>query len=203
MKNCITINLTKEKIIMKINEESTQEEIVRVVREKILGLKKLYQNEKTPIKVVGKILTDEEVKEIKDIMKNELDVEINFECQKKLGLSVIKETFYKDVEISTTKFYRGSIRSGKRLEYEGSIVVMGDVNGGAEVIAGENIAVLGSLRGLAHAGARGNKNAIISATTIETPQIRIANIIKEIEKEDILLKKTYAYINNEEIILEP
>ena len=68
---------------------------------------------------------------------------------------------------------------------------------GAEVIAGENIIVLGDLRGLAHAGAKGNKEAIIAASSIEAPQLRISNIIKEREREEILesTQKTYAYVD--------
>lgn len=89
-----------------------------------------------------------------------------------------------------------------KLEHEGSIVVLGDVNPGAEVIAGENIAVVGNLRGVAHAGAKGNKKAIISAVKIESPQLRIANIVKEIEKIEEEEKKTYAYVDDDKIILE-
>ena len=88
---------------------------------------------------------------------------------------------------------------GQKVEYEGSLVILGDVNDGAEVIAGENIIVLGILRGLAHAGAKGNREAIIAASSIEAPQLRIANIIKEREREEILedARRTYAYINSE------
>ena len=53
---------------------------------------------------------------------------------------------------------------------------------GAEVIAGGNITVVGTLRGVAHAGANGNIKAIIAANTIEDTQIRIANLVKEINE---------------------
>ena len=89
-----------------------------------------------------------------------------------------------------------------KIEYEGSIVIIGDVNPGAEVIAGENIAVIGNLRGVAHAGAKGNKKAIIAAINIQSPQLRIANIVKEIEKTEEETKKTYTYIQDDKIILE-
>jgi len=71
-------------------------------------------------------------------------------------------------------------------------------------VAGENIVVVGALRGLAHAGAKGNKEAIIAAEIIESPQLRISNIVKEREKEEIEAQKaTYAYVNaKEEIITE-
>ena len=74
------------------------------------------------------------------------------------------------------------MRSGQVEEYSGSIVIIGDVNAGAEVIAGGNIAILGALRGLAHAGAGGNTKAIITANFIDSTQIRIANMVKEVEE---------------------
>lgn len=74
----------------------------------------------------------------------------------------------------------------------------GDVNYGAEVIAGENVIVLGTLRGLAHAGANGNGEAIISAGAFETNQMRISNVVKEFEKEEFSnsIIKTNAYLND-------
>ena len=46
-----------------------------------------------------------------------------------LGLHGIKKSFNQEIESSQTKFHRGAVRSGQRIEYEGSIVVLGDVNG--------------------------------------------------------------------------
>ena len=89
------------------------------------------------------------------------------------------------------------------IEEDGSIVILGDVNSGAEVIASDNIVVLGNLRGLAHAGAKGNKQAIISAGLIDTVQIRIANIVKEIDRdEEPLHKQAYVYVQDDKIIIE-
>ena len=124
-----------------------------------------------------------------------------------LGLHGIKQSFKKEISTSKTKFYKGSLRSGQKIEFEGSIVIIGDVNAGAEVLAEDNVVVLGILRGMAHAGAKGNKEAIIAAASIESVQIRIADIVKEIEKEDSPEEtkeiKTYAYVNeNNEIVLE-
>ena len=121
----------------------------------------------------------------------------------KLGLYGIKETFKKNIDISNTKFYKGSIRSGNKIEFEGSIVIIGDVNAGSEIIAGENIAVVGILRGLAHAGAQGNKSAIITANEILSPQIRIADKIIELQKNSDQNTPKYAYINaSDNIVIE-
>lgn len=53
---------------------------------------------------------------------------------------------------------------------------------------------------MAHAGANGNKSAIIAANSIETLQIRIANIVKEIERDEVDILKTYAYIEKDDKI---
>ena len=122
---------------------------------------------------------------------------------KGLGLHSIKKTFEKEIAVSETKFHRGSLRSGQRIESEGSLVVIGDVNSGAEVIASDNIIVLGALRGLAHAGAKGNKQAIIAAGLVDTVQIRIANVVKEIDRdEEPMHKQAYVSVVDDKIIIE-
>ena len=209
MRSCVKISGEKDKILIKIKEEATQEEIIESFKKKLADLKKLYKEAKTPIFVTGKILKNSEMLEIKNLINSKIDVRIDFDSPKTLGLHGIKKSFDKEIESSETKFFKGSVRSGQRIEYEGSIVVLGDVNAGAEIIAGDNVIVVGVLRGLAHAGAQGNKKAIIAAASIECKQIRIANIIKEMEEEydeegNIILssRKTYASVEEEEIILE-
>ena len=203
LKNCVSINLKKDEILIKLSDEATQDEIVENLRRKLTELKKLYKEEKTPITVIGKVLKNKEIDEIQEVIKDKIDVEINFDTPKTLGLHSIKKTFKKDIGISETKFHRGSLRSGQKIETEGSVVILGDVNSGAEVIASENIVVLGALRGLAHAGAKGNKQAIISAGLLDVVQIRIANIVKEINRdEEIIHKQAYVYLLNNKIVIE-
>ena len=122
---------------------------------------------------------------------------------KSLGLSSIKKVYDKEIATSETKFQRGSLRSGQKIEVEGSLVVLGDVNSGAEVIASDNIVVLGALRGLAHAGAKGNKQAIVAAGLFDAVQIRIANIVKEIVRdEEPMHKQAYISVVDDKIIID-
>lgn len=205
MKNGISIITKENEIVVKINEELSQKEILDSVKKKIAEIKKIRKENDLPLFITGKNLSEEESKEIEKIIKDKIDIQITFDIPKILGLHGIKKAFNKEIAVSETKFHRGALRSGQRIEYEGSLVVLGDVNAGAEVIAGENIVVLGILRGLAHAGAKGNKEAIIAAASIEAPQIRISNIIKERTKEEIQDRtlKTSAYIDeNGEMIIE-
>jgi septum site-determining protein MinC len=72
--------------------------------------------------------------------------------------------------------YRGSLRSGQVLRKTESIVVIGDVNPGAQVISGGDIMVWGRLRGIAHAGAEGNRRSVVAAIDFVPTQLRIANL---------------------------
>lgn len=205
MNNCITINTKKDNIVLKINEDAEQDDIIICLKKKINELKNLYKDDKTPILVTGKVLKNKEIDEIQNIIKESIDVNVSFDSPRNLGLHEITKTYSKDVALSETKYLKGAIRSGQRIEFEGSVVIIGDVNDGAEVIASDNIVVIGSLRGLAHAGAKGNKEACIAASSIESAQIRIANIIREIGREELLTNvetKTYAYVKENNIEIE-
>jgi septum site-determining protein MinC len=72
---------------------------------------------------------------------------------------------------------RRTLRSGFRLQHSGHIVVLGDVNPGAEIIAGGNVIVWGHLRGVVHAGAEGDENAVVCALDLSPTQLRIAGQI--------------------------
>ena len=204
--NNISINLKKEENLVKINPEAKYEEILQELQKKLPQLKKLYKEEKTPLYIVGKHFENEQMDEITEKIQKVLPIEVHFDSPKDMGIHVIKNTFEEDLTVSETKYIRGAIRSGNRIEYEKSLIIIGDLNAGAEVIAGGNIIVTGALRGLAHAGAKGNTKAIIATRKMEAPQIRIANIVKEMEKPEEEQendgKQVVAYIEGEEIILE-
>lgn len=70
-----------------------------------------------------------------------------------------------------------TVRSGATVRYQGDIVVYGDVNAGAQVLATGNILVLGSLRGLAHAGLDGDERAVIIGFDLRPMQLRIGKKI--------------------------
>lgn len=68
-----------------------------------------------------------------------------------------------------------TLRSGTRVEFPGHVVVWGDVNPGAEIVAGGNILVWGRVRGSVHAGAQGDQDAVIAALELAPTQARIAD----------------------------
>ncbi|CAG0936740.1 putative septum site-determining protein MinC [Thermoflexales bacterium] len=72
---------------------------------------------------------------------------------------------------------RRTLRSGQQLRHPGSITIIGDVNPGAEIVAGGDIVVWGKLRGTVHAGAMGNETAVVCALDLAPTQLRIAQFI--------------------------
>jgi septum site-determining protein MinC len=103
-----------------------------------------------------------------------------------LGLSIRirQSTADKDAEFTTSTiegeeavFVHRTLRSGHKVKHPGHVVVLGDVNPGAEIIAGGNIIVWGRLRGTVHAGARGDQDAMVCALELSPTQLRIADKI--------------------------
>ena len=98
----------------------------------------------------------------------------------------IKDTTIREVELppiesdefgSDGVLVRITLRSGRRVRHTGHVIVIGDVNPGAEIIAGGDIVVWGRLRGTVHAGARGNEGAVVCALELKPMQLRIADNI--------------------------
>jgi septum site-determining protein MinC len=96
-----------------------------------------------------------------------------------------------------------TLRSGNQVRFAGHVIVMGDVNPGAEIICGGNIIVWGRLRGVVHAGAGGDEAAIVCALEFSPPQLRIGGTIAlSPEKEGPSLPEV-ARVKGDQIVVEP
>ncbi|OEH84237.1 septum site-determining protein MinC [Desulfuribacillus stibiiarsenatis] len=98
----------------------------------------------------------------------------------------------------SAKLYRGTIRSGQVIEHDGNLVIYGDVNSGAKVMATGDIMVLGRIMGLVHAGSKGDKERVVAGSSWGSIQVRIADCIGKAtptsqEKEGYCL--TIAYLD--------
>ncbi len=104
-----------------------------------------------------------------------------------------------------TILIKRTLRSGQRLHYDGNVVVLGDVNPGAEIVAVGNIIVMGQLRGVVHAGASGNENALVMSFRLAPTQLRIANHITRAPDGDSMQSDCpeIATIKNGVVTIEP
>lgn len=98
-----------------------------------------------------------------------------------------------------------TLRSGQSVKHEGSVIVIGDVNPGAEVVAGGNIVIMGALRGVVHAGAFGDDEAVVTAFKLKPTQLRIANHITRApdgEEGEAVEHPEIARVKNGSVIIE-
>jgi septum site-determining protein MinC len=107
-----------------------------------------------------------------------------------------------DQNNETALFINKTLRSGTRIEYPGHVVLLGDVNPGAEIIAEGNIIVWGRLRGAVHAGSKGDEGSKVCALDFAPMQLRIAEEAASIKKEKQILGPVAAFIRNERVVVE-
>lgn len=99
---------------------------------------------------------------------------------------------------------RHVVRSGQVVRHTGHVVIIGDVNSGAEIIAGADILVWGRLHGTAHAGTMGGESAVVCALELNPLQLRIADVVAR--PEDNARKSGYpeiAYVREHMIVVAP
>lgn len=104
-----------------------------------------------------------------------------------------------------SRFYRHTVRNGQRISYDGHVIIIGDVNPGGQVSASGSIIVLGALRGIAHAGVNGDRNAVVVAFSLQPTQLRISDIITRSPDGDSTKPDCpeIAYIKDDTLIIEP
>jgi len=92
-------------------------------------------------------------------------------------------------------FLNRTLRSGTRIEFAGNVVVFGDINPGAEVVAEGSVIIWGRLRGMVHAGCKGNRAAVICALDLSPTQLRIADEVSAVLKPQEHPRPEIARIN--------
>jgi septum site-determining protein MinC len=102
-------------------------------------------------------------------------------------------------------FIKRTIRSGQKVQYPCHITIIGDVNPGAEVVAGGDVIIWGKLRGTVHAGAQGDDGAVVCALFLAPTQLRISSHIArspEGEERDLVIPEI-ARVDEKGIVVEP
>ena len=96
-----------------------------------------------------------------------------------------------------------TLRSGVRVIYQGSVLVIGDVNPGSEIIAAGSVVVWGRLRGVVHAGAEGDEKAVVCALDLAPMQLRIARLVAVPPKRKGKPQPEIVHILNNQVVAEP
>ena len=186
--------------VINMNHFSDFDDMLESLVDKLSKGKKFYKGSTLKITTELKYINERESRRLKDILFDEF---------------LISDCIFEDQDDSTgkvftgiyegkTKFLRKTIRSGQSINYPGNIVIVGDVNPGAEIYAAGNIIVLGTLRGLVHAGTNGNEKAIIAAFKLEPQILQIGSIVTRSPEDEARPQyPEVAKIKNGSIIVEP
>ncbi|CRZ34364.1 septum site-determining protein MinC [Herbinix hemicellulosilytica] len=208
--NSVIIKGNNYGIIVVLDPELSFDELKEKVANKFKESSKFFKDAKLAISFEGRKLTNEEQRDILDIIGQNTDMHIvcviENDPEKEKVFKKTLEQKLMELENNTGQFYKGILRSGTSLEFETSVVIIGDVNNGARVVSKGNIVVLGSLKGTAFAGACGNTDAFVIALDMRPTQIRIADTIarspdkpmKDAEKEPKI-----AFLEDGNIYIEP
>lgn len=203
----ITFKATNNGLILMLNDDMGFDIIHSQIEEKLESSGQFFKDTKMEVLYKGRKLSEAEADILKELMIKKtgaLEIELKEEEVRRPRVSY-NSFFYEGVEEGRTKFYKGTVRSGQLLSYDGNIVIVGDVNPGAEVIAQGNILIMGALRGMVHAGCTGNERAIVACLNMQPVQLRIANVITR-SPDDTLRKGVImpeiAFIKDDIIYIE-
>lgn len=211
--NSVIIKCNKYGLIVILDENLPFEELIKDVEDKFKESAKFFKNAKMAMTIRGRSLTQAEEKQVVETIVDSCGLHILciIDEDKKEELlfhqAVDKAMEEKDAEDGW--FYRGTLRSGQVLESEHSIVIIGDVNPGANVTSKGNIVVLGSLRGIAYAGATGDRNCFVAALVMKPIQVKIADkmarsaITKRVDDAEYKLDPKIAYVKEDHIYVKP
>ncbi len=201
-KNTVIFKGVPNGLLIMLDQEISFEQLKTDFEEKIKQNKDFFAGANTSIAFKGRALSeDEELILLKIISKNS---GLNISFIHSTDLENNKKTPLFNDKNSLTTYYKGSLRSGQKIDFAGSVVVIGDVNPGAKICAEGNIIVLGKLKGFAHAGCKGADNCFISALYLNPTQLIIKDIITVLPND--LAKNRgaeYAYIKDNQIFIAP
>lgn len=209
MDNSVVIKGNKNGIVVVLDEQTDFDTIRQLVAEKFASSAKFLGNCKTAISFEGRELSNDEELELLDIIRDNSELEVvcvldNAKEHNEVFENAINEKLM-DYSGNTARFYKGNLRSGQCINMETSVIVIGDVNPGATVQSDGNILILGSLRGTAIAGAKGNRNAFVFALDMNPMQIHIADMIARApdtpEKNQVKESKI-AFLEDDNIYIE-
>ncbi len=209
MKNPVVIKGTKSGIIVHLSDELSFSELMEKVREKFRSSAGFLGNAQIALSFEGRKLNDDDQLKLVDCITENSDLDvvcvIDDNAEREAYFSKTLEEKLMAMNTNTGQFYKGTLRSGQVLEFDTSIVILGDVNAGAQVVSAGNVVILGKLLGNVYAGASGRSNSFVVALHMSPNQIRIGDVIARSpdEKKKVEAETKIAFSQDGNIYIEP
>jgi septum site-determining protein MinC len=194
VKHLVTIKGVKDGLVFVLDDASLLADVLTDLQHK---LEKTHRKIlfgpliHVQVKLGKRQLVDAEKEQIRNLIKSRGNLIVQ-----SIETDILESPlFVPDLSI---KMIYGIIRSGQTIRHEGKVMLMGDVNPGGIIECTGDIYIMGSLRGMAHAGIDGDSEAIIAASHLRPTQLRIAEVISrppdEWGIEEAFME--FAYIHN-------
>lgn len=211
MGNLVKIKGMRDGILIRLDEKAEFADVYNELCDKFRESANYFKDAGLVIGFEGRRLSDEE--EHKLIEGINLNSDVNVLCiigedeEKNRRFLRAKAGFDGTKDFIDRQFYKGSLRSHEHLESDESIIILGDVNPGATVTSKGNIVILGTLYGMAHAGAMGNTNAFIVSLDMKSARVGIADVISDVVFRSSIFTKNkvlprFSFLQGREIITE-
>jgi len=199
MASVFSFQAVSDGIVMNFRDGSTFGNIKKAVSLHAAEASDFFTGVNLYLNLSGLELAYEQLEELMEIVKNYNQVnKIYFTARK------IETEEKMDAQQSDAVIINRTLRSGQRVKHQANVVIVGDVNPGAEVIAGGDIIVFGRLRGVVHAGAGGSKDSQVAALKLNPTQLRIASLIARSpdDSDSSKLQAERAFIEEDQIMVE-
>ncbi len=197
MVSAFSFQVTTKGVIMNFRPGLDFEEVKTSLEQHVQDARDFFTGVDIYLNLAGRDLTINEMSDLMEVVRK-------YENVNQIYFTAKENKKKRHDKNQDTILIRRTLRSGQRIKYHTNIVVIGDVNPGAEVIAGGDIIVLGKLRGVVHAGAGGREEAQVVALSLQPTQLRIASIISRPpdEGQGDNLAPERAYIKKSQIVVD-
>lgn len=211
MKEYVRLKGKKDRLVIQLDSLIDFDTLKSVFTEKIKQAESFIGNNEVAIEFSNRNLSEVEETILIDIINKSTSIKVAFVFSEDSAFSQLPINNIKEVtDEGSTKFYKGTLRSGHLLEFDGNVVVLGDVNPGATIKAKGNVIVLGYINGTVYVGDNEGTDAFVGAFSLNPIQIKIGNIIAKNPNSNILdankIKKTcefeIAYLKDGNIFIE-
>ena len=185
----IQIKANRDGFILVPDPEASFPSIMAYIEQRLKESRDFFQQSDMTLDLRGRSLRTDEIVALHHLLVHNAGVklvevkmaeDVTFVLEDATGRPPVPSTARSEassVPESSLVVVRSTCRSGTRIESPADCLVLGDVNPGGEVVAVGDVIIFGQLKGIAHAGATGNRSARIWALSIEPSQIRIADLV--------------------------
>ncbi len=213
-RNPVEIKGIKDGLLIILDGNTPIEELVTNLEQRLFNSGGFFQHGTVKVQVKNRPFDMAELNRLTGLFSNQdrleltevltEDGEVLAKVPTKTRQNTGSKTVQQDYQMENCLVIKRTVRSGQKIEFPGTILVLGNVNPGAELLAGGDIIVLGELKGVCHAGAKGNDHASIAALKLMAGQLRIAALVSRAPENEELEPEQpeIAFIQGSQIVVE-